>query len=168
MSAILWNDPQTITNQYPVTLTHCYLTSTYGSEFLYFRLFREWNVVQLALNHYHRHVYIPLLRPWEPVVVIHVHFQSYHRCHWHAALLPCSVPYWWLTPSIYFSVEVCLVGVFPHAVSTWWDPFVRVCARLTLASPLTRKQNRTGGDPALHLNHAGGIWTGALVCLHFG
>ena len=22
-------------------------------------------------------------------------------CHWHAALLPCLVPYWWLTPSIY-------------------------------------------------------------------
>ena len=41
---------------------------------------------------------------------------------------------------VYFSVDVCLVGVFPHSVSTRRDPCVRVCAPLTLASPLTRKQ----------------------------
>ena len=43
----------------------------------------------------------------------------------------------------YISVEVCLVGVFPHSVSTWRDPCVRVCEFLTLASPLTRRQSRT-------------------------
>ena len=41
-----------------------------------------------------------------------------------------------------FSAEVCLVGVFPHSVSTRRDPCVRVCAPLSLASPFTRKQTR--------------------------
>ena len=73
---------------------------------------------------------------------------------------------WWYFPWIgplahmfslvYFSVEVCLEGVFPHCVSTWRDPCVRACAPLTLAFPLTRKQNRTWGDPALHLSQVRG------------
>ena len=55
------------------------------------------------------------------------------------------------TSSIYvliciFSVEVCLVGVFPHSVSTRRDRCVRVYAPLTLASPLTRKQNSNRAD----------------------
>ena len=57
---------------------------------------------------------------------------------------------------VYFSVEVYLVGVVPHSVSTWRDPCVRVCAPLTLATPLTRKQNKTGVDPALHLSQVRG------------
>ena len=36
---------------------------------------------------------------------------------------------------VYFSVEVCLEGVFPHSVSTWRDSCVRVYAPLTLAPP---------------------------------
>ena len=72
--------------------------------------------------------------------------------------------YWWLTPSIYvfsgivyLSIEVCLVGVFPHSVSTWRDPCVRVYVPLTLPPhpPFTRKQNRRG-DPALYLIQARG------------
>ena len=57
---------------------------------------------------------------------------------------------------VYFSVEVCLVGVFPQFVNTRRDLCARVCAPLTLASPLKRKQNRTGGDPALHLRQVRG------------
>ena len=117
-----------------------------------------------------------------------------HYCHakyptddWHLA---------YMFSLVYFSVEVCLVGVFPHYVSplyhgyyqrknnvrclfsVYWylaycilyicksmvinifslslslslsrrDPCVRVYAPLTLASPLTRKQNSNRGDPAL-------------------
>ena len=57
---------------------------------------------------------------------------------------------------VYFSVDVCLVGVFPHSVSTRRDSCVRVCAPLTLASPLTRKQKSKRGDPALHLGQVSG------------
>ena len=71
---------------------------------------------------------------------------------------------------VYFSVEVCLVGVFTHSVSTRWDPCVRVCAPLILAFPLARKHNRTGGDPALHLSQVRGHlnWRLGLPTLLFG
>ena len=46
---------------------------------------------------------------------------------------------------VYFSVEVCLGGVCPHSVSTRRDSCIRVYAPLTLASPLTKKKNRTWG-----------------------
>ena len=46
---------------------------------------------------------------------------------------------------IYFSVEVCLEGVFPHSVSTWRDSCVRVYAPFTLPPPSRKKQNRTRG-----------------------
>ena len=61
---------------------------------------------------------------------------------------------------VYFSVEVCLVGLYPNSVSTWRDPCVRVHVPLTLAPPppLTRKQIRTGGDPALQLSQAMGTF----------
>ena len=39
--------------------------------------------------------------------------------------------------------------MFPHSVSTRRDPCVRIYAPLTLASPLTRKQNSNRVDPAL-------------------
>ena len=86
-------------------------------------------------------------------------------CHWHAPLLlwyPTRYPTddWHLANMfslVYFSVGVCLVGVFSHFVVTRCDPCVRANAPLTLASPLTRKQNRTGGgDPALLLSQARG------------
>ena len=57
---------------------------------------------------------------------------------------------------VYFSFDVCLVGVFPHYVSTRRDSCVTVCAPLTLASPLTRKQKSKRGDPALHLGQVRG------------
>ena len=36
---------------------------------------------------------------------------------------------------VYFSVEACLEGVFPHSVSTWRDTCVRVYAPLALPPP---------------------------------
>ena len=72
-------------------------------------------------------------------------------CHRHAALLPCMVPYWWLTPNIYvlpqvyFSVKVSLVGVFI----------------------IHEETNSNKGDPALHLSQVRGYWTDAWVCLHY-
>ena len=70
---------------------------------------------------------------------------------------------------VYFSVEVCLEGVFPHYVSTRRDPCVRVNAPLTLASPREKtKSNR--GDPALHLHQARGHfnWRMGLPALYGG
>ena len=77
----------------------------------------------------------------------HYYYARYPTDDWHLA---------YMFSLVYFSVEVCLVGVFPHSVSTWRDPCVRVYVPLTLISPLTRKQTRIGGDPGLHLCRARG------------
>ena len=68
---------------------------------------------------------------------------------------------------VYYSVEVCLVGVFPCSVSTWRDPCVMVCATITLVSHLTRKQNRTGDDRALQLSQVRGAFelTHGTACI---
>ena len=68
-------------------------------------------------------------------------------CHRHAALLHARYPTddWHLTYFfllVYFSVEVCLKGVFPHYVSTRRDPCVRVYAPLTLPTREKTKSNR--------------------------
>ena len=83
--------------------------------------------------------YLP--RIWPSVTDMqHYYHARYPTDDWHLA---------YMFSLVYFSVKVCLVGVFPHSVSTRWDPRVRVYAPLTLASPLTRKQNSNRGDPAL-------------------
>ena len=90
--------------------------------------------------------YLP--RIWPPVTDMqHYYHARYPTDDWHLE---------YMFSLVYFFVDVCLVGVFPHSVSTRRDPCVRDCAPLTLASPLTRKQNRTGGDPALHLSQVRG------------
>ena len=98
-------------------------------------------------------------------------FLHYVRCK--DALLDCPWRWkvqitnlgWWNSPHKCFHLMtsswqlyhgVCLVGVFPHSVSTRRDPCVRVCAPLTLVSPLTRKQKSNRGDPALHLGQVMG------------
>ena len=68
---------------------------------------------------------------------------------------------------VYFSIEVCLVGMFPHSVSTRRDPCIRVYVPLTLPTPLTRKQNRRG-DRALYLSQARGAfelthWSACII-----
>ena len=83
--------------------------------------------------------YLP--RIWPSVLdTQHYYHASYHTDDWHLA---------YMFSQVYFSVEVCPVGVFPHSVGTRRDPCVRV-------HPLTRKQTRTGDDPALHLRQVRG------------
>ena len=77
--------------------------------------------------------YLP--RIWPSVTDMqHYYHAWYPTDNWHLANIFSLV---------YFSVEVCLEGVFPHSVSTRRDPCIRVYAPLTLGSPLTKKQNRT-------------------------
>ena len=85
-----------------------------------------------------------------------------HSCYWHAPLLPCEISYWWLTPSIYV-----LTGIFSrqsvpgrrvsplclHKAKSLRQGLCKPHA----GSPLTRKQNLKGDDPALHLNQARGL-----------
>ena len=82
-----------------------------------------------------------LFRIWHSVTDMqHYYHARYPTDDWHLA---------YMFSLVYVSVEVCLVGVFSHSVSTRRDPCVRVYAPLTLVSPLTRKQNSNRGDPAL-------------------
>ena len=96
--------------------------------------------------------YLP--RIWPSVTDMqHYYHARYPADDWHLA---------YMFSLVYFSIEVCLEGVFPHFVSTRRDSCARVYAPLTLAPPpppSRKKQNRTGGDPALHLNQARGHLT---------
>ena len=86
--------------------------------------------------------YLP--RIWPSVTDMQYYYHArYPTDDWHLAYM-CSL--------VYFSVEVCLEGVFHHFVSTWRDSCVMVYAPLTLAPPPPPKSNRE--DPALHLNQA--------------
>ena len=90
--------------------------------------------------------YLP--RIWPSVTDMqHYYHARYPTDDWHLA---------YMLSLVYFSVDVCLVGVFPYSVSTRRDPCVRVCAPLTLASPLTRKQKLNWGDPVLYLSQVRG------------
>ena len=101
--------------------------------------------------------YLP--RIWPSVTDLqHYYHARYPTDDWHLV---------YMFSLVYFSIDVCLVGVFPHSVSTRWDPCVRVCAPLKMASPLTRKQNRTGVTWLSNWANWGGIWTDAWVCLHY-
>ena len=59
---------------------------------------------------------------------------------------------------VYFSVEVCLEGMFPHSFSTKRDPCVRVYSPLTLASPLTKKTKSNRGWPSSPLEPSEGVF----------
>ena len=85
--------------------------------------------------------FIPYLENWEMG-------NQKHTDDWHLAYMFLLV---------YFSVEVCLVGMFPHSVSTRRDPCIRVYA--PLAPPLARKQNQTGVTRLSTCTKRGGIWT---------
>ena len=100
--------------------------------------------------------YLP--RIWPPVT------DMQHYCHaryptddWHQA---------YMFSLVYFSVEVCLEGVFPNSVNTRRDPCVRVYAPLTLASPSRENKIRTGVT-RLYLIQAMGhlIWRMGLPAL---
>ena len=101
--------------------------------------------------------YLP--RIWPSVTDMqHYYHARYPTDDWHLANMFSLV---------YFSVEVCLEGVFPHSVSTRRDPCIRVYAPLTLGSPLKKKQNRTEVTQLSTWAKRGGIWTDAWVWLHY-
>ena len=100
-----------------------------------------------------------LPRIWPSVTDMqHYYHARYPTDDWHLAFIFSLV---------YFSVEVCPVGLFPHSVNTSRDPCIRVNAPLTLASPLTRKHNANKGWPGSIWSKRGGIWTDVSVCLHY-
>ena len=83
--------------------------------------------------------YLP--RIWSSVTDMqHYYHARYPTDDWHIAYMFLLV---------YFSVEVCLEGVFPHSVSTRRDPCVRVYAPLMLAPPSRENKIKQGwpGSP---------------------
>ena len=97
--------------------------------------------------------YLPRIWPFVTDMQYYYHAR-YPTADWHLA---------YMFSLAYFSVEMCLEGVFPHSVSTWRDSCVRVYAPLTQAPhTLTKKnKNERGGGwgwgwAALHLNQARG------------
>ena len=130
---------------------------------------RSWNDGVRCMSFYIlMNLWYDRIASWDIRVVV-VFAPNLALCHWHAALFPWPTDDWHLAymfSLVYFSVEVCLEGVFPHYLSTRQDSCVRVYAPLTLAPP-SRKKNRTGCDPALHLNQARGYlnWRMSLPAL---
>ena len=91
--------------------------------------------------------YLP--RIWPSVTDMQYYYHArYPTDDWHLA---------YMFSLVYFSVEVCLKGVFPHSVSTWRDSCIRVHAPLPLAFPVTKKQNRTGVTKLSTWTKRGGI-----------
>ena len=66
----------------------------------------------------------------------HYNHARYSTDDWHLACLFSLV---------YFSVEVCLVGVFAHSFSIWSDPYVRACEPSMNWRPLSRENNIVQG-----------------------
>ena len=58
---------------------------------------------------------------------------------------------------VYFSVEVCLVGVFPHSVTQGEIPASRSLHPSRWLPPSRENKIRTGSDPALFDPSEGGI-----------
>ena len=80
--------------------------------------------------------YLPRIWPFVTDMQ-HYYHARYSTDDWHLANV--------FSP-VYFSVKVCLVDVFPH---------FGLCTPHA-GLPLTRKQNRTGDDPSLHLSQMRG------------
>ena len=69
--------------------------------------------------------YLP--RIWPSIIDMQYYYHArYPTDDWHLA---------YMFSLVYFSVEVCLEGLFPHSVSTWQDSCIRVYAPLTLSPP---------------------------------
>ena len=91
----------------------------------------------------------------------HYYHARYPTDDWHLACMFTLV---------YFSVEVCPVGVFPLSVSIWSDPCVRACVLCTpreLASSRSRENIVQGVTRFSTWAKRGGIWIDARVCLHY-
>ena len=90
----------------------------------------------------------------------HYYHARYPTGDWHLA---------WMFSLVYFSVEVCLEGVFPHSVSIWSGPCVRACVPLMNCPPPYEKKNNIVQGVTRFSTWAkrGSIWTDARVCLHY-
>ena len=99
--------------------------------------------------------YLPLI--WSSVTGMPHYYHARHQTDdWQPA---------YIFSLVYLPVEVCLVGVFHHSVSTRQDPCVRVQAPLTLASP---SRNRTGVTRLSTWAKRGTFeLTHGSVCLHY-
>ena len=106
--------------------------------------------------------YLPRIWPPPPPPVTdmqHYYHARYPTDDWHVACMFSLV---------YFSVEVCLVGVFPNSVSILSDPRVRACVSLMNWSPPSRENNIVQGVTRFSTwAKRGGIWTDARVCVHY-
>ena len=92
--------------------------------------------------------YLP--RIWPSVTDMqHYYHARYPTDDWHLA---------YMFSLVYFSVEVCLVGVFPHSFSTRRDPCVRVCAPLTLPPPSRENKKSNRGWPGSPLEPSEGAF----------
>ena len=67
---------------------------------------------------------------------------------------------------VYFSAEVCLVGVFTHSVSIWSDPCVRACVPPP-PPPVTKIISYKGWLGSLLEPIEGAFLTDARVRLHY-
>ena len=102
--------------------------------------------------------YLPRICP--PVTDMQHHYHArYPTDDWH---LTC------MFSLVYFSVEVCLVGVFPHSVSIWSDPCVRACVPLMNWRPPSRENDIVQGVTWFSTwAKRVGIGTDTRVCLHY-
>ena len=87
-----------------------------------------------------------LSRIWPSVTDMQHHYHArYPTDDWHLA---------YMLSLVYFSVDVCLEGVFPILLAQGKIPASGPMSPSRWL-PLTKtKKNRTGGDPALHVNQA--------------
>ena len=93
--------------------------------------------------------YLP--RIWPSVIDMQYYYHArYPTDDWHLA---------YMVSLVYFSVEVCLEGVFPHSISTRQDSCVRVYAPLTLAPPSMKKKPKSNrGWPSSPLEPSEGAF----------
>ena len=135
----------------------------------YYPLFkvRSWNNGVRCMSFYIlMNLWYGRIASWDSLVLV-VFAPNLALCHWNAASLHYHARYptedWHLAymfSLVYFSIEVCLEGMFSHSVSTKRDPCVRVYSPLTLASPPHEKQNKIeqGVTQLSTWTKRGGFW----------
>ena len=98
-------------------------------------------------------------RTWPSVTDIQFHYHArYPTNDWHLA---------YMFSLVYFSVEVWLVGMFPHSFSTRQIP-ASGSKHPSRWFPLSRENIiRTGVTRISTRSKWGGIWTDVWVCLHY-
>ena len=134
----------------------------------YYPLFRvrSWNNGVRCMSFYIlMNLWYGRIASWDIRVLV-VFAPNLALCHWHAVLLPCYVPYWRLTPSIYVFIGI----VFRRSV--WKACFPILLAHGEIPASGSMPPSRCplpphekykieqggggGGGAALHLNQARG------------